>query len=239
MADKSIIIVGAGSGLGASLGRQFADAGYNIAMSARNSGRLEELEGDLKGRGVDAKSYGVDAADDAGMTTMFDNIETSLGPIDLALYNVNGRTVKDITELSAEDFEASWRNICLGGFIMGREAAKRMIPRKSGSIFYTGGRGARRGIAKFTAFASAKAGLRSVAECLARELSPQGIHVAHFAVEASLASERVNNAQPELAANDGLLSTDALAEVYLHTHQQPRNCWSFETDLRPWVEEFI
>ncbi|MBT6289888.1 MAG: SDR family oxidoreductase, partial [Rhodospirillaceae bacterium] len=159
--------------------------------------------------------------------------------IDLALYNVNGRTVKELTELSIDDFENSWRALCLGGFIMGREAAKRMLPRGAGSIFYTGGRGARRGLSEFTAFASAKAALRSVAECTARELGPKGIHVAHFAVEASIASEATRAARPELAEKDAMVRTEDLAEIYLHTHQQPRNCWAFEVDLRPWNEIFI
>ncbi|MBT7233262.1 MAG: SDR family NAD(P)-dependent oxidoreductase [Rhodospirillaceae bacterium] len=239
MADKSVLIVGAGAGLGASLGRCFAGAGYNIAVAARRPERLEGLIADLTGMGVKAEAFGVDAADEDGMAGVFDAAEANLGPIDLALYNVNGRTVKELTELSIDDFENSWRALCLGGFIMGREAAKRMLPRGAGSIFYTGGRGARRGLSEFTAFASAKAALRSVAECTARELGPKGIHVAHFAVEASIASEATRAARPELAEKDAMVRTEDLAEIYLHTHQQPRNCWAFEVDLRPWNEIFI
>jgi len=239
MADKSVLIVGAGAGLGASLGRCFAGAGYNIAVAARRPERLEGLIADLTGMGVKAEAFGVDAADEDGMAGVFDAAEANLGSIDLALYNVNGRTVKELTELSIDDFENSWRALCLGGFIMGREAAKRMLPRGAGSIFYTGGRGARRGLSEFTAFASAKAALRSVAECTARELGPKGIHVAHFAVEASIASEATRAARPELAEKDAMVRTEDLAEIYLHTHQQPRNCWAFEVDLRPWNEIFI
>ena len=239
MADKSVLIVGAGAGLGASLGRCFAGAGYNIAVAARRPERLEGLITELTDIGVKAEAFGVDAADEDGMAGVFDAAEANLGPIDLALYNVNGRTVKELTELSIDDFENSWRALCLGGFIMGREAAKRMLPRGAGSIFYTGGRGARRGLSEFTAFASAKAALRSVAECTARELGPKGIHVAHFAVEASIASEATRAARPELAEKDAMVRTEDLAEIYLHTHQQPRNCWAFEVDLRPWNEIFI
>jgi len=239
MADKSVLIVGAGAGLGASLGRCFAGAGYNIAVAARRPERLEGLITELTDIGVKAEAFGVDASDEDGMAGVFDAAEANLGPIDLALYNVNGRTVKELTELSIDDFENSWRALCLGGFIMGREAAKRMLPRGAGSIFYTGGRGARRGLSEFTAFASAKAALRSVAECTARELGPKGIHVAHFAVEASIASEATRAARPELAEKDAMVRTEDLAEIYLHTHQQPRNCWAFEVDLRPWNEIFI
>ncbi|MBT3552673.1 MAG: SDR family NAD(P)-dependent oxidoreductase [Rhodospirillaceae bacterium] len=239
MADKSVLIVGAGAGLGASLGRCFAGAGYNIAVAARRPERLEGLITELTDIGVKAEAFGVDASDEDGMAGVFDAAEANLGSIDLALYNVNGRTVKELTELSIDDFENSWRALCLGGFIMGREAAKRMLPRGAGSIFYTGGRGARRGLSEFTAFASAKAALRSVAECTARELGPKGIHVAHFAVEASIASEATRAARPELAEKDAMVRTEDLAEIYLHTHQQPRNCWAFEVDLRPWNEIFI
>ena len=239
MAEKSVMIVGAGAGLGASPGRCFADAGYNIAITARRPERLQELASELSGRGVKAEVFGVDASDQAGMVAAFDAVETNLGPIDLALYNVNGRAVKELTELSADDFEISWRSLCLGGFIMAREAAKRMLPRGAGSIFYTGGRGARRGLAEFTAFASAKAGLRSVAECTARELGPKGIHVAHFAVEASVGNEATRASRPELAEKDAIVRTDDLAQVYLHTHSQPRNCWAFEVDFRPWCVDFI
>ena len=239
MADKSVMIAGAGAGLGASLARCFAGAGYNIAVTARRPERLGELVAELAGMGVKAEAFGVDASDEAGMAAAFDAAEAGLGAIDLAVYNVNGRSVKELTELSIDDFENSWRTLCLGGFIMGREAAKRMGPRGAGSIFYTGGRGARHGLAEFTAFASAKAALRSVAECTARELGPKGIHVAHFAVEASVANEATRAQRPELAEKDAMVRTEDLAEIYLHTHRQPRNCWAFEVDLRPWNVEFL
>lgn len=239
MADKSVLIVGAGAGLGASLGRCFADAGYNIAVTARRPERLEELVADLAGNGVKAEAFGADASDEAAIAGAFDAAEAGLGPVDLAVYNVNGRIVKELTELSANDFENSWRMLCLGGFIMGREAAKRMIPRGAGSIFFTGGRGARHGLAEFTAFASAKAALRSVAECTARELGPKGIHVAHFAIEASVANETVRATRGEMAENDSIVKTEDVAQIYLDTHRQPRNCWAFEVDIRPWNVEFI
>ena len=239
MAYKSVLIAGAGAGLGASLARCFAGAGYNIAVTARRPERLDDLVAELDGMGVKAEAFGVDASDEATMAGAFDVVEANLGAIDLAVYNVNGRTVKELTELSIDDFESSWRALCLGGFIMGREAAKRMGPRGAGSIFYTGGRGARCGLAEFTAFASAKAALRSVAECTARELGPKGIHVAHFAVEASVANEATRAARPALDEKDALVRTEDLAQIYLDTHRQPRNCWAFEVDLRPWNVEFI
>ena len=142
MAEKSVLIVGAGAGLGASLARCFADAGYNIAITARRPERLKELAAEITDKGVKTEAFGADASDETAMSGAFDITEANLGPIDLAVYNVNGRTVKELTELTVQDFEYSWRMLCLGGFIMGREAAKRMIPRGGGSIFFTSGRGA-------------------------------------------------------------------------------------------------
>ncbi len=134
MADKSVLIAGAGAGLGASLASCFAGAGYNIAVTARRPERLDDLVDELDGMGFKAEAFGVDASDEAAMAGAFDVAEANLGAIDLAVYNVNGRTVKELTELSINDFESSWRALCLGGFIMGREAAKRMGPRGAGSI---------------------------------------------------------------------------------------------------------
>ena len=155
------------------------------------------------------------------------------------MHNVNGRVVKDLLDLTVADMEGQWRAICLGGFLTGREAARHMMPRGRGSIVYIGGRGGRRGIAKFTAFGSAKAGMRSVAECLARELAPKGIHVAHVAVEATIGGDAARQRDPETAAKDGFVDTAALAEVVFQTHAQPRSCWTFEVDLRSWSEPFI
>ena len=128
MADKSVLIAGAGAGLGASLAHCFAGAGYNIAVTARRPERLDDLVAELDGMGVKAEAFGVDASDETAMAGAFDVAEANLGAIDLAVYNVNGRTVKELTELSIDDFESSCRALCLGGFIMGREAAKHMAP---------------------------------------------------------------------------------------------------------------
>ena len=238
MSHKTAVIVGTGSGLGAALARKFASQGFNLALSARNAERLAPLVKELEGKGVKARAFAVDATDEAGMKRLFADAE-GLGPVAVAIHNVNGRVVKDVLDLSVAEFEGQWRAICLGGFLTSREAARHMVQRGQGSIFYMGGRGARRGLAKFTAFAMAKAGLRSVAECLARELAPHGIHVAHFAVEGTIAGERVRQANPDQVAKDGVVDTAALAEVVYQTHTQPRNCWAFEVDLRPWSEPFI
>jgi NAD(P)-dependent dehydrogenase (short-subunit alcohol dehydrogenase family) len=236
---KTAVIVGVGVGLGTALARKFAQHGYNVALAARNGDRLAPLASELSKDGVTAKAYATDATSDESMKALFANAEKDLGPIAVAVHNVNGRVVKDLLDLSVADMEGQWRGICLGGFLTGREAARHMMPRGAGSIVFIGGRGGRKGLAKFTAFAGAKAGVRSVAECIARELAPAGIHVAHVAVEATIGGERARQTNPEQAAKDAFVDPDALAEVVYQTHMQPRNCWTFEVDLRPWSEAFI
>ena len=236
MANKIALIVGAGPGLGTALAKKFAAEGYDVALAARNADRVNGLAADLSKGSVKAKAFKADVTDEASMTALFADVEKSMGPIDVVVHNVNGRVVKDLLDLSVADMESQWRTICLGGFLTGREAARHMLPRGAGSIVYIGGRGGRRGIAKFTAFGSAKAGVRSVAECLARELAPSGIHVAHIAVEATIGGPRAN---PEAVATGGVVDPAALADVVYATHVQPRNCWTFEVDLRAWSEPFI
>ncbi|MCD6074092.1 MAG: sdr [Rhodospirillales bacterium] len=236
MANKIALIVGAGPGLGTALAKKFAAEGYDLALAARNVDRVNQLAAELGKYKVSAKAFKVDVTDEASMTALFADVEKAMGPIAVVVHNVNGRVVKDLLELSVADMENQWRTICLGGFLTGREAARHMLPRRAGTIVYIGGRGGRRGLARFTAFGSAKAGVRSVAECLARELAPSGIHVAHVAVEATIGGPRAN---PEAVAKEAVVDPVALAEVVYQTHIQPRNCWTFEVDLRAWSEPFI
>jgi NAD(P)-dependent dehydrogenase (short-subunit alcohol dehydrogenase family) len=220
------------------LARKFAAHGFNLALAARNVDRVAPLVKELGSTGVKVRAIAADATNEESMKKLFVEAE-SISPIAVAVHNVNGRVVKDLLDLTVADMESQWRTICLGGFLTGREAARHMLPRGKGSIVYLGGRGGRRGIAKFTAFGSAKAGVRSVAECLARELAPKGIHVAHVAVEGTIGGEAARQRDPEAAAKDGFVDTAALAEVVFQTHAQPRSCWTFEVDLRPWSEAFI
>lgn len=235
MTGKTALIVGAGPGLGTALARKFAAEGYNLALAARNLDRVTALAADLSKGGVTAKAFKVDVTNEDSMKALFADVEKTVGAISVVVHNVNGRVVKDLLDLTVAEMESQWRTITLGGFLTGREAARQMLPRGAGSIIFIGGRGGRRGLAKFTAFGSAKAGVRSIAECLARELAPSGIHVAHIAVEATI---RGANATPEMIAKDSIVDPAALAEVVYLTHSQPKNCWTFEVDLRSWSEPF-
>ena len=233
------ILFGVGSGLGTALSRRFAEAGHAVAMVARDVEKLAPLAGEIMEGGGAVRVYAADAAQDDAVTRTFERAEAELGPVDVVVYNVGIRVHGPIMEQDTGEFEAVWRDSCLGGMIVGREAARRMVPRGQGSILFTGGRTSRSAGAGQAAFAVGKFGLRALAQSMARELAPQGIHVAHFIIEGGIDNEQSRKWSPEkVSLEDGLISTDALAELYLQTHRQPRNCWTFEVDLRPWHEPF-
>jgi len=163
------------------------------------------------------------------------------GELSLVLQNSGSNRRDAFTELAASDFESLWREHCLAGFLVGRESARRMLARNRGTILFTGATGSLRGSATFAAFAAAKAGLRAVAQSMARELGPKGIHVAHVVIDGGIAGARLKARMPELEKErgpDGLLSIDAIAETYWQLHLQHRSAWTFEQDLRPWSEKF-
>ena len=174
------------------------------------------------------------------VVALFDRVEAK-GPIDVAIFNAGANYRGSILDTPADMFESVWRLACYAGFLFGREAARRMAPRGSGTILFTGATASMRGAAQFAAFAAAKGGLRQVAQSMARELGPKGIHVAHVVVDGMIDNrrtrERVGERLKDLPA-DGLLATDAIAELFWQLHAQPRSAWTFEADLRPWAEKF-
>lgn len=230
------IIIGVGPGLGASLGRRFAKAGHPVAMAARNAAKLAPLVEEIGRGGGRARAFALDAADEAAMARFFADAETAFGPVEIAIYNVGGRLKTPFVDLDAAAFERAWRSLCFGGMLMAREAARLMVPRKSGSIFFTGGRGSLRVEPELQSFAVGKFGLRALALGLARELGPHGIHVAHFTLSGTLDGEGARKRNPELAATEGLVATDPVADLYHHVHLQPRSAWMVEVELRPWNE---
>jgi NAD(P)-dependent dehydrogenase (short-subunit alcohol dehydrogenase family) len=230
------IIVGVGPGLGASLVRRFAAAGHPVAMAARNATKLAPLVEEIGRGGGRARAFALDAADEAAMVRFFADAEAAFGPVEIAIYNCGGRLKTPFVDLDARAFEAAWRSLCLGGMLMAREAARRMAPRGSGSIFFTGGRGSLRAEPELQAFAVGKFGLRALALGLARELGPKGVHVAHFTLSGTLDGEGARKRNPELAAADGLIATAPVADLYHHVHRQPRSAWMVEVELRPWNE---
>jgi NAD(P)-dependent dehydrogenase (short-subunit alcohol dehydrogenase family) len=233
---KTLLVAGAGQGLGRSVAKRFAREGYAVALAARNEERLARLASE-----IDASAFPADLANEMEVGKLFRDVETRLGPIDAVTFIAATRVQAPIAELSAADFERVWRQSCLSGFLVGREAARCMLPRKRGTVIFTGASGSTRGRAQFAAFAAAKGGLRFMAQSMARELGPQGIHVATVLIDGAIDSERMRRNHPErmekLAA-DGALHPEAIAETYWQIHAQHRSAWSHEVDLRPWKEPF-
>jgi NAD(P)-dependent dehydrogenase (short-subunit alcohol dehydrogenase family) len=218
------IIVGVGPGLGASLGRRFAAAGFTVAIASRTKDKVERIAAGIDG----AQGYTVDAIDEGAVGGLFDTVEAELGPVEVCIFNASGRVRASFLDIDTEEFVAAWKSSCLGGFVVGREAARRMLPRGHGTIMLTGATASIKGFALSAGFATGKFGLRGMAQSMARELHPQGIHVAHVVVDGGIGRD------------DGgaRLDPDAIAEAYYQLHRQPRSIWAQEIELRPWVEKF-
>jgi NAD(P)-dependent dehydrogenase (short-subunit alcohol dehydrogenase family) len=233
---KTLLVAGAGPGLGKSVAKRFAREGYAVALAARNKDRLSGVA-----REIGASAFPADLANEAEVATLFSEVETKLGPIEAVAFVAATRVQGSFAELSAADFENVWRQSCLSGFLVGREAARTMLPRARGSVIFTGASGSTRGRAQFAAFAAAKGGLRFMAQSMARELGPKGIHVATVLIDGAIGSERMwrdHRDRMERLGADGALHPDAIAETYWQIHDQPRSAWTHEVDLRPWKEPF-
>lgn len=226
---RTVLIVGAGAGLSASLARLFAKNGMRVALAARATEKLAGLAAE-----TGAKTFACDATKGADVKTLFGAVEAQLGALDVVVYNASFRTRGPVIDLDPADVEKSIAVSAFGGFLVAQEAARRMLPRGQGAIFFTGASASVKGYAQSAPFAMGKFALRGLAQSLARELSPRGIHVAHFVIDGGIRSER----RPAADRPDALLDPDAIAASYLHVLRQPKNAWSFEVDLRPWVENF-
>ena len=245
MADHrdTAIIVGAGPGLGAALARRFARAEMNVAMALRNPARVETLAAGMCGVVHRTIAVACDATREADVQALFQRAGAELGPPRLVVYNAGGFVRKGILDTSAEEFERSWKNACMGGFLTGREAVRAMLAQKGdnrhrGTILFTGATASLRGGATFQNVAVGKFGLRALAQSMAREFHPQGIHVAHTIIDGQIESnERPGRSMAERGA-DAVLSPDAIAESYYQLHLQRPSAWTLELDLRPYVEKF-
>ena len=233
------VVVGAGPGLGSALARRFARAGMKVAVVRRNAGELASLTKEL---GAASRAYACDATDEGAVQKLFPAVASDLGAPVLVVYNAAGSIRKGILETTAAEFERCWKNICMGGFLVGREAARAMLGnsmerRHRGTIVFTGATGSLRGGANFVNMAVGKFGLRAVAQSMAREFQPQGIHVAHTIIDGQIESDRPGRNQAERGA-DSVLNPNAIAEAYYQLHLQSPSAWTLELDLRPYVEKF-
>ncbi len=232
MSKPVAVVVGAGPGLGSALARRFAAAGMAVAVARRRAAELKDLAEETGGR-----AYGCDATDGDSVEALFDSVEHDLGTPALVAYNAGAYQRGGILEISADDFERCWRIGCLGGFHVGQAAAQRMVPAGQGTILFTGATASLRGSAGFLNLAMPKFGLRAVAQSMARELGPKGVHVAHVIIDGQIAGERPGY-RPGERGEDAVLAPSAIAEAYWQLHVQPRSAWTQELDLRPSAEKF-
>ena len=226
------VVVGVGGGLGAALARRFAAAGMKVALAARS----DTITGPLAEK-IQGSAYPVDVTDEAAVEALFDRVRGDLGEPDLVAFNAGAYQRTTVLEASAADFERCWRTGCLGGFLVGREAARGMAARGSGTIIFTGATASLRGGASFFNLAVGKFGERALAQSMARELGPKGVHVAHVVIDGQIDGPHHGDLAEERGP-DALLAPDAIAEAYLGLHRQHRSAWTHEIDLRPWVEKF-
>jgi NAD(P)-dependent dehydrogenase (short-subunit alcohol dehydrogenase family) len=242
VARTAIVIgVGASAGLGAALARRFAREGLHVFVAARNAERIETLAAGIRSGGGATSAVVVDATQPADVMRLFDAAATLSEAPELVVYNAGNAHTSALLDIGDAAFEAVWRLGCFGGFLAGREAARRMLPRGSGTILFTGATASLRARPPFTAFASAKAALRALAHGMARELGPKGLHVAHVVIDGAIDGDQLNRRIPQLKERlgpDGMLAPDAIAEAYWQLHVQPRSTWTLELDLRPYKESF-
>jgi NAD(P)-dependent dehydrogenase (short-subunit alcohol dehydrogenase family) len=239
-----VVGVGAERGLGAALCRKFASGGYHVIVAGRTPAKIEQVAKTITDNGGSAEAVQTDATDEASIARLFDHAMSpgdGREPVDLVVSNAGNNQKIDFREISAAQFEDFWRVGCFSGFLVGREAARRLVPLGRGTIIFTGASASLRGKPGFAHFSAAKAGLRMISQSMAREYGPMGIHVAHVVVDGGIHGERLLRRMPGLVdqrGEDGLLGIDAIAETYWHIHKQHRSAWTQEVDLRPYKEPF-
>lgn len=237
------LVIGAGDGVGGAIARAFADEGMAVCITrrARNLDQLETLAQTIRNGGGEAHAFGVDARSEQETIDLFATIERDIGPIAVVVFNIGANVQFGIRETTTRVFSKVWEMACLAGFLAGREAANVMVPRQQGTIIFTGATASIRGRERLAAFAAAKNGLRAVAQSMARELGPLGIHVAHVicdgAIDGVFTRSRLDDVTP-LLEEDLILKPAEIARNYVMLHRQQRSAWTHELDLRPWREQW-
>ena len=238
---KAILVIGAGGATGGAIAQRFAREGYVACVTRRSADKLVPLVDAIKAAGGEAHGFGSDARKEEEMVALVQRIERDIAPIEVAVFNIGANVRFSITETTARVYQKVWEMACFSGFLMGRETAKVMLLRQRGTIIFTGATASLRGREGFCAFAGAKHALRALAQSMARELGPKGIHVAHPVIDGAIDTEFIRSNFPDrylLKDQGGIVNPDSIAEAYWQIHQQPRDCWTHEMDLRPWMETF-
>jgi NAD(P)-dependent dehydrogenase (short-subunit alcohol dehydrogenase family) len=246
MTAPAAVVVGVGAerGLGAALCRRFAAEGHHVLVAGRTPDKIGQVARTIVAAGGSAEPVAMDATREEDVARLFDRAMApgeGFEPADIVVSNAGNNQRIDFRALTARQFEDFWRVGCLGGFLVGREAARRLVPLGRGTVIFTGASASLRGKPGFAHFAAAKAGLRMVAQSMAREYGPQGLHIAHVVIDGGIDGERLHRRAQELIekrGDDGLLGIDAIAEAYWQIHRQARSAWTQELDLRPFKETF-
>ncbi|MBY0420691.1 MAG: SDR family NAD(P)-dependent oxidoreductase [Parvularculaceae bacterium] len=241
--QRTCLIIGAGDGLGAALARAFAKEGLAVCLTrrARHVAEVEALAQSIRASGGKAYGFGVDAREEAEMAALVDRIERDIGPLEVVVFNIGANVRYGVVETTAQVYRKVWEMAAFAGFLAGREAARVMTPRGSGTILFTGATASLRGGAGFSSFAGGKHALRALSQSMARELGPKGIHVAHVVIDGAIDGAFVREALPDYAARlerGEIMRPDDIALNYVHLWKQPRSAWSQEIDLRPWTEKW-
>ncbi|KAF1070052.1 MAG: Glucose 1-dehydrogenase [Pseudomonas citronellolis] len=238
---KVVLVIGAGDATGGAIARRFAREGYVACVTRRSADKLQPLVDAIRAEGGEAHGFASDARQEDAVIELVETIERDIGPIEAFVFNIGANVPCSILEETARKYFKIWEMACFSGFLTGREVAKRMVQRQRGTLLFTGATAGLRGAAGFAAFAGAKHGIRALAQSMARELGPRGLHVAHVVVDGAIDTDFIRDSFPEryaLKDQDGILDPEHIAENYWYLHSQPRDAWTFELDLRPWIERW-
>ncbi len=243
--NKVALVIGAGDATGGAIARRFAREGYTACVTRRSLDKLQPLVEQIRAAGGTAHGFASDARQEKEVIALVEQIESTVGPIEVLVFNIGANAPSSILEETARKYFKIWEMACFSGFLNGREVAKRMVQRDGdghkGTILFTGATASMRGGAHFAAFSGAKMALRALAQSMARELGPRGIHVAHVVVDGAIDTAFIRDNFPEryaLKADDGILNPEHIADTYWMLHTQPRDAWTHEIDLRPYLEKF-
>ena len=241
MSQPAILVIGAGDATGGAIARRFAREGYTACVTRRREAPLAPLIEEIEAAGGRARAFGCDARNEDAMVALFDTVEEEVGPLEAVVFNIGANVRFPIRDTTARVYRKVWEMAAFAGFLTGREAARVMVPRQKGTLIFTGATASLRGGPGFSAFAGAKFALRALAQSMARELGPEGIHVAHPVIDGAIDTAFIRDNFPDryaLKDRDGILNPEHIAEQYWMLHCQPRDAWTHELDLRPWMETF-
>lgn len=238
---QAALVIGAGDATGGEIARRFAREGLIACATRRSADKLQPLIDEIKAAGGQAHGFASDARKEEEVIALVERIERDIAPIEVMVFNIGANVPCSILDETARKYFKIWEMACFSAFLVGREVARRMVSRGRGTIIFTGATAGMRGAANFAAFAGAKHALRALAQSMARELGPRGVHVAHVVVDGAIDTDFIRENFPEryaLRSEDGILNPAHIADNYWHLHTQPRDAWTHELDLRPWIERW-